>query len=464
MRPLLVVNKSTGNLLLSSSSMEEEEEISWNSLLESGCMELVDCYEQEGLMIAPTAKDLEKRIGSKFHYIIGIPGGGDQLVQRSYTHCELAPQAVLGVTAALTPLANHNQAPRNVFQANMCKQALASDPLRRAPKSLVFPSDPLLYTSAYNMLDLNGTGPGNTLMVSLHALPQTEEDSFIFKEDFLNRGGMLMRKRMVYQTTLTVCSDKSEETYRFGGRSYAHLDANGLPKIGSFLKMNQVVIGKRQCRGSKNVSVQLKPGDEGVVVEVRRSHLLSATKITVVLELARSPGYGDKFSPRNAQKGTIGEIVPKYNMPVIMSEGFGPDMIMNTLSIASRMTVTQPLFMEIGTMVQRKGSFAQADAFMGSELKSKYLRVKRKSQYQMSWSPSCPIGKVTCGPVFIQSTLWTRCRAGGFGLMTADTRQATKGKSNKGGIRFGEMERDAITSSGAPEVVRERTQHSSHDS
>jgi len=129
--PLLVVNPETGRLLVDDLQLRGE---SFETLFARGCVEYISAVEERGLLVAPTKNELEKRLET----IKTVTARVEQLERdaaadaaelqdareelerivrkRPYTHCEIDPTAQFGVAAAAIPLANHNQAPRNVFQ------------------------------------------------------------------------------------------------------------------------------------------------------------------------------------------------------------------------------------------------------------------------------------------------------------------------------------------------------------
>ena len=67
--------------------------------MKDGVVEFLDPAEEESSLIAMFPKNLK----SSDHV-------------NPFTHCEMDPSAILGVSAALIPYANHNQLPRLTFQ------------------------------------------------------------------------------------------------------------------------------------------------------------------------------------------------------------------------------------------------------------------------------------------------------------------------------------------------------------
>ena len=138
-----MVNQNTNKLYFE--EMENEEScytgqdqcISENSqsLLEMGCIELVDPYEQESLRIASDydyyieMKDEDAKLyankedphwSSEWLYR-EIPAPTTKRLYMKITHCEMDPNLMLGVLPSFLPMSCNNMGPRNAFGQNMAK-------------------------------------------------------------------------------------------------------------------------------------------------------------------------------------------------------------------------------------------------------------------------------------------------------------------------------------------------------
>lgn len=407
---------------------------------------------------------------------------------RPYTHCELDPLAILGVAAALIPWPNHNQAPRNTYQVSMGKQALGiyhSNHLNRfdgKTKILAFPNRPIVETEMYDILGLNERGPGENINMAFMAFPYTEEDSFIIKKEFLDNGGFRIYKYLTYKTIVKHSGDVTEELTRPDPRPGEPLDRykyiqmaekgnpnNGLPMIGAPLRQGDCVIGKMQhvpaTKDLRNESVILRVGDEGVVDKVLVTSDNKTTVVTVKLRVMRVPQEGDKFAPRNAQKGTCGLVMSDIDMPVT-EDGITPDFIVNPHSMPSRMTMAYPMELLASKHGAMRAVHVNGGAFKPFEM-NKYRQTMlhyNMNEFGYEKMRSGTSGKplaanIYSGMMFFQALkhhVKDKAQVRSTGPVKPMTRQPPKGRGNKGGLRFGEMERDAGISHGASAFLRER--------
>lgn len=502
-------------------------------LLKSGAMEYMSAWEQEYIKVAARAEDIAKRtrlfidaddalrsaeneyqavlngevvtrIIQDTERILSLEDVKTQLdsareareklnSNAPYTHCEIDPTGMLGVAAALIPWPDHNQAPRNTYQVSMSKQALGeyhSNHLNRfdgKTKVLAFPHRPMVESMMYDVLGLDERGPGENVNIAFMALPFTEEDSFVFKKEFLDNGGFRIMKFLTYKTVVKQTSIAVETlakpTLRVGENPdrYKYIQQfehgnpmNGLPMIGAPLRQGDCVIGKIQHKpntlgkGPSNESSILRVGDEGVVEKVLVTSDNKTTIVTVKLRVMRIPQEGDKFAPRNAQKGTIGLVVSDIDLPATAS-GIAADIYVNPHSMPSRMTMSYPMECIAAKYAAMKGQHINGGAFHPFELNKYRAGLKDYGLDEMGYETmrSGLSGKLLEAPIYsslcyfqaLKHHVKDKVQARSSGPVKPMTRQPPKGRGNNGGLRFGEMERDAAISHGASSFLLERLMH-----
>jgi DNA-directed RNA polymerase beta subunit len=173
---------------------------------------------------------------------------------------------------------------------------------------------------------------------------------------------------------------------------------------------------------------------------------------------------------RYSQKGTISRIIPSRDMPRVASgplKGMVPDILINPHSQPSRMTMNMIIEILSTKASCINGKFYNATTFRNYE---KDMEEIQQTLEDYGLDPNgydffeFPDGtpmktKVYFGPCYYQALrhhvndkIQMRARAG----LKPSTRQPVSGRSNEGGLKVGEMERDALISHGSSALLRER--------
>ena len=447
----------------------------WDKMIEDGHIRYVDSVEIENSVIAMTPETLTE-------------------TDHIYDFCEIDPYTMLGVCASIIPFPDHSQSPRNCYQSSMAKQALGVPFLtynQRADNTihvLDYPQRPLVTTNAATMLGFDKMPSGQLPIVAIMTKEGfNQEDSVILNKASIDRG-------LYRVTTYFSISDKETRNNSKGYQSidippvdirrkeynYSFLQTSGpemgIVKRGYHVKKDDVIIGKvftktgkERAEERKDSSVVIKTGEDGIVHNIIVTSTPEGHKmVKVVLRLIRIPEVGDKFASRTAQKGTCGMIFSQEDMP-FTSEGITPDLIINPHCIPSRMTINQLLETVLGKGGCMKGKFGNSTPFSTSsvdmttkicdQLESVgYERNGRETMYDPYTGKKFD-AKIFIGPTYYQRLkhmVSDKIHSRAKGQVTVLTRQPLEGRSRDGGLRFGEMERDAIISFGVSRFMKER--------
>jgi hypothetical protein len=181
----------------------------------------------------------------------------------------------------------------------------------------------------------------------------------------------------------------------------------------------------------------------------------------------RIPELGDKFSTRHGQKGTIGMLIRAHDMPRTAG-GMVPDMIVNPHCMPSRMTMAQLLESLLGKAAPGLGAIGNATAFMNEGNPTEQIGKVLQDQFNMNpygedilydgMSGAMIPSTIFMGNIYIMRLKHMpedKWNARGEGRREQKTHQPTGGRGNQGGLRIGEMERDAILGHGIADFIRE---------
>ncbi|KAK9154421.1 hypothetical protein Sjap_001901 [Stephania japonica] len=188
-------------------------------------------------------------------------------------------------------------------------------------------------------------------------------------------------------------------------------------------------------------------------------------QVNIRFRRPRNPIIGDKFSSRHGQKGVCSQLWPDIDLPFSGVTGIRPDLIINPHAFPSRMTIGMLLESIAAKGGSLSGKFVDATPFPGALNKageeSSDSRVDELGPLLASYGfnyhglevlYSGVLGtELTCeifiGPVYYQRLrhmVSDKFQVRSTGRVDQVTRQPIKGRKRGGGIRFGEMERDAM--------------------
>ena len=419
-------------------------------------------------------------------YVANFP----EYIKDETSHLEIHPSTIVGLLTSMIPYANHNQSPRNQLGDSQSKQAIAvyasNFPNRYDNQAhvLCYGQAPLVRTLYYDYLADGQMGYGHNIILAMGSFTgYNQDDGIVMNADSFARG---MFRSTCYRTYEAFEEDDSltNTKTRVGnparipawtslkpGIDYSKLDERGIIRVGELVDETTVLVGMylQSQNGdmrdaSKTAQVWTRGRVEKVSITVNNQDLVMV-KVRVVQE--RIPELGDKLSNRHGQKGTIGMFVRGYDMPRTKA-GIPVDMIMNPHAIPSRMTVAQLIEALIGKAAPSLGAVANGTLFMNDgspvEAISKVLRddlgmepFGEELMYDGMGGNMIPT-KMFLGNVFtmrLKHMPEDKWNARGEGRREQRTRQPTGGRGAQGGLRIGEMERDAILGHGVADFLRE---------
>lgn len=178
-----------------------------------------------------------------------------------------------------------------------------------------------------------------------------------------------------------------------------------------------------------------------------------------------SPPCWTGNSSRHGQKGTVGIIINEADIP-FTKEGLKPDIIINPHAIPSRMTIAQLKETVLGKVLLELGLYGDGTSFGDLDVKS-ICKMLQDQNFESKGNEILYDGKtgeqietsIFIGPAFYQRLkhmVADKQHSRNIGPMVNLTRQPAEGRSRDGGLRFGEMERDATISHGASFFTKER--------
>ena len=407
------------------------------------------------------------------------------------THVEIHPSTMLGMMTNMIPFAHHNQSPRNQLSCSQSKQGLSIYSTKYRARFdnqvhvLCYGEAPLSRTIYYDYVADGKIGYGHNLILAIGSVTgYNQDDGILMNKDSFDRG---MFRNMSFRSYAACEYDDPETKSKVRiahpknipswtdlgmGLDYSKLDDRGIIDLtkNHYVDQNTVLVSMYMLSEGgvyKDVSVTPQVWTSGriddIAITVDNSNL-RMLKIRITQD--RIPELGDKFSNRHGQKGTIGMLIPACDMPRT-KDGIVPDMIMNPHAIPSRMTIGQLLETIMGKAASLVGAIGNATSFMndgdptdeiGKLLESRdFEKYGNEILYDGTTGVQIPsaifIGQ--CYTMRLKHMTQDKWNARAAGRREVRTHQPTGGRGNEGGLRIGEMERDALFGHGITGFIQE---------
>jgi len=418
----------------------------------------------------------------------------EQVVQKKkpYTHQEIHPSLILGVMGNQIVFPENNQLPRDLFACGQAKQAISlyhtNFPNRFDKSGLVLNNGqlPLVKSRYLEYINHEEQPCGENVIVAIMSLNgYNVEDSILFNEGSLKRGLFRTTYYSMYEskeessTVKTAHVDshftnvESENVIGLKpGYDYSHLDKYGLIKENTYVDEKTVLIGKVVTNIDKPDTVidassfpkkgQLGYVDKTFITEGEEGFRIAKVRV----RNERVPAIGDKFCSRCGQKGTVGLVIPEADMP-FTEGGLRPDIIINPHALPSRMTIGQLIETLMGKACGFYGAFGDCTAFVNKGSKHKIFgELLTQVGFHSSGTEVLYNGNtgeqlesnIYIGPTYymrLKHMVKDKINYRALGPRTVLTRQTVQGRANDGGLRIGEMDRDALIAHGITNFLQE---------
>lgn len=442
------------------------------------------------------ANGRDDQIGSFEQVYMDIACTPEEIEQNVSTHVEHAPTNFLSILANLTPFSDFNQSPRNIYQCQMGKQTMGTPATAIQHRTdnklyrLQSGQSPVVRPALHNTYGMDSFPNGTNAVVAVISYTGYDmEDAMILNKSAHERGfayGTVYKSYTVdlkdmpgaprHSTSPTLHFGFGYDIRTEGEKQHPNcefLDLDGIPFIGARLSPGDPIAAYVDDTTGRTKFVKYK-GDEIAYVDTVRIICADAgdaelQKINLTLRITRAPVIGDKFSSRHGQKGVCSQKWPAIDMPFSES-GMQPDVIINPHAFPSRMTIGMLVESMAGKAGAMHGLAQDATPFQFTEEDTaidyfgEQLLAAGYNYYGNEPMYSGITGQEFAADIYIGVVYYQRLRhmvLDKFQVRTTGpvdpvTRQPVKGRKRAGGIRFGEMERDALIAHGTSFLLQDR--------
>lgn len=432
-----------------------------------GKTDIVGPFEQVYMNVAVTPAEIENNV---------------------HSHVEFSPTNILSILANLTPFSDFNQSPRNMYQCQMGKQTMGTPGVALVHRSdnklyrLQTGQTPIVKANLYDDYGMDNFPNGMNAVVAVISYTGYDmDDAMIINKSADERGfgyGTVYKVEKVDLSQSRRKGDPITQHFGFGEDEWPEswkeiLEDDGFPRIGSRVEEGSPVVAYYDETLGKTKVKTFHSSEPAYIEEVK---LIGddvgdseCQMITIKYRITRQPNIGDKFSSRHGQKGVCSRKWPQIDMP-FSETGIQPDIIINPHAFPSRMTIGMFVESLAGKAGALHGTahdstpwkFSEDDTpadFFGEQLAAAgYNYHGNEPMY------SGATGEELRADIYIGCVYYQRLRhmvndkfqVRSTGPINSLTMQPVKGRKRSGGIRVGEMERDALIGHGTAFLLQDR--------
>ena len=278
-----------------------------------------------------------------------------------------------------------------------------------------------------------------------------------------------------------------------GEEARKNLDENGIIRIGTEVKDDDILVGKvtpkgmaeltseekllhaifgEKTREVRDTSLRVQHGAGGIVHDIK---ILSkengdelpagvSKKIRVYIAQKRKISVGDKMAGRHGNKGVISLVLPEEDMPY-MEDGRTVDVLLNPLGVPSRMNIGQILELHLGMAAKSLNIHVATPVFDGAT-RHEIIDALDEAGLPKDGKMTLYDGRtgmpfdhrIAVGVMYmikLDHMVDDKLHARSTGPYSLVTQQPLGGKAQFGGQRFGEMEVWALYAYGAAHILQE---------
>lgn len=448
-------------------------------------------FSSQARMIRPVRYlplDKEDWVGPFEQVYMNIAVSPDEIVNNVHSHVEYSPTNIFSILANLTPFSDFNQSPRNMYQCQMGKQTMGTPGTALVHRSdnklyqLQTGQSPIVRAGLYDEYGMDSFPNGTNAVVAVISYTGYDmDDAMILNKSALERGfghGSVYKVEQIDLSERRRRAEPITKHFGFGSDAYPaswlkKLDKDGLPIIGTYVEQGDPIVAYFDDVVGKTKVKLYKSSEPAHIDEVKLfsddSGQTEFQSLTIKFRVNRSPNIGDKFSSRHGQKGVCSQKWPCIDMPFSES-GIQPDIIINPHAFPSRMTIGMFVeslagkagalhgFAQDCTPFQFSEEHTAADYFGEQLLSAGYNYHGNEPMYSGVTGEELRVD-IYVGLVFYQRLrhmVNDKYQVRSTGPVNKLTMQPVKGRKRSGGIRVGEMERDALIGHGTSFLLQDR--------